>query len=162
MATNKAKKTTRNTEPVIDPDLPEGFEQADASGGQKTWIRPAEGVIVQGELLGRYKRRGKRKGYFYEIRVTGQTTGAVRKVEDETGEVDVEEGDIVAIDERAAYSSFEDLLNEPMLYEVFIKFKEKQVLEDGNTFWNCATGKKRTNKKRTDRAATNDDGDVPF
>lgn len=141
MAKATKEKTNRN-DPAL--AIPEGFTPV-SSIRSGAWFKPDLGKPVFGELLGRYKRRKPNKdgkfGHFYQIMVE-KPCPAMKKVEDETEEIELTPGEIISVDERSALEELAPLVESGKRWRVFIQPLDKvPVPGTSQTVWNFNIGK---------------------
>ncbi len=155
MATKKVAKSANGK---TENELPSGYEKVGIDGPQ-AWHRPEVGATVEGVLLARHKRK-KGPGYFYQLKLVKPTL-AVRKDGEtkETETVELEPGEVICVDERAALKDLVHLTKDkPGSWQVFLRCIEKVDIDNGQTFWRYSVGKKRIANLENDT----DDSDVPF
>lgn len=133
MARKTAKEARRETE------VPEGFTPITAERGDLCFIRPAEGLVVRGELIGRFKRRGQDDDtgpkWYYQIKIDAGVRG-VRYADGESEETLFEPGTIVNVDERTALEVLHDHVGSGKRVKVWIKYGERVPVKGTNrTFW---------------------------
>lgn len=143
--TAEAASANGATEDVDHEELPEGFEQLGAE--QSPFVKKEAGVIVRGELVGRFLRKknsGKGSPWFYQIRVDHQVRGVLgSKKQDTYREVMVKPGEVISIDESAGLEELRKLaegLDYGGRYAVYLKYLRKIDLSSGNTFWHIKRG----------------------
>lgn len=132
-----AKTTEKKT---ASASLPSGFEPVSVEGPQ-TWAHMTEGNVIQGELLGRFSRRGGNGGSFYQIKLTKECAGTRGRAADRE-DVDCEAGETVCIDEKARLMDFAELVKADRRYEVYVEIGKKIKLDGGKTMWEIKAGKK--------------------
>lgn len=123
--------------------LPAGFEE---SAPAKVWIKPVEGLKVQGILLEREERKGKDAGKsFYAIEITElhNLTVGHRGSKEEKEQVKLKKGDIVYLDERARLSHLKEMVESNDKYEVCIIFIDKTIETDNGMAWRVMAGHKK-------------------
>lgn len=126
---------------------PEGQGWVNARAEQSgAFFEVKKGASIQGILLGRYPKAGRRKGFFYQIKTTQPCEAKVRDEDGGYTLEDVDVGTIVSIDERTALEGLAKLVdaadedfNE---WEVFIRAEEKRKLSSGNEFWDFTVRKR--------------------
>lgn len=145
--------------------LPAGFTRVNPEAGPRNYFKPVEGLIVQGILLGRFKRKDNDK-YFYQIRLTQPCDAQ----DGNQKSVECQPGDTLTVDERTALEDLAPWTEKDHLVEVFIRVGKKEKLSGGRTFWPMDVGAKPVDKialrmAGMDRSKpdTSDDGEeVPF
>ncbi len=124
--------------------MPEGFVPVTAERGEQCYIRPAEGLIVRGDLLGRFKRRGQRDDdpkFFYQVKIDAAIPG-IRYVDGEASEETLESGTVVNVDEKTALEVLRDYAESGKLVKVWIEYESKVNLKSDptHTFWQINVG----------------------
>lgn len=156
-----AKKEQKRTE----EQLPEGYSPVNAAAGG-AWFKPELGDVVHGEILGRFRRKKSLNGqeaWFYQIMVE-HAMRAVRKVDDETIEVDLSPGEIVNMDEKSALEDLAGLLDSGKRWRIYVKPLNKvPVPGTTRTVWRFTIGKQEIvpGKNEPKVKPVNADG-VPF
>jgi len=116
--------------------LPEGFRSvvAERAAG---FYRPTSGVPVQGVLLSRQSKKAKdgKAKWYYQIRLTEPCVGILKK---EDGEIELEAGQILNVDESKALEVLSEHVNQGKA--VFLAPEEKVPLENGQSFWRYQVG----------------------
>ncbi len=130
-------------------EVPEGFTPITAERGELNFIRPAEGLIVRGELIGRFKRRRQddddKQQWYYQIRIDAGVRGTHysgdRDAEPE--EKLFEPGTVVNVDERTALEVLKEHVEAGRRVKVWIKYEERVPVKGTNrTFWQIAVAVK--------------------
>jgi hypothetical protein len=133
------------------------------------WLIKQPGLVICGELLGRFPRRGGRKGFFYQVRIASGANGgkplpAIAGTGEERLETTVQPGEVIAFDESKAFESLQRLTDTDGKYAVYLVLGEKQTLASGNSFWPLVHEKYKILKaphNRLVQAPSPDDG-IPF
>lgn len=129
--------------------LPEGYERVNSAA--PVWLVKAEGVKMEGILVGRFLRkgdqtkRGQGSPYFYQFEVINNpVVGTVgSKTEDTQETLPVPIGQIVSVDESEALKDLEPFVDDGGKYQVCLVFGAKQnVKGTSRTFWPVEIGKK--------------------
>ena len=129
--------TRRKKAESTDSALPKGFHSL-LPKRVEGYVRAKEGGMVQGTLLGRFDKKGRYSGAYYQIRLTVPCLCAQVYNADSDSYVDAEmqTGQIVSVDERSALESLKDKKG----WEVCIVFIGKEELPDGGTYWRMEVG----------------------
>lgn len=141
---------------------PEGFERTSAPDGPQNWVKFEEGLVVQGNLVGRFDKRNPKNGktqYFYQLQLT-EPTKAWRKPDKDSKaeEVDCEVGDIVCVDEKHKLLCLQELVDDGAKYNVIIHVGDQIELKNDQTMWNAEVFHKRISGQRTKKQ----EDDIPF
>lgn len=118
--------------------LPEGFKSVRGVKSE-AFYRPKPGTVVHGLLLGRYPKKGRFPGFYYQVRVFDAVECEVKI--DGTDEYDrqtVEPGTVVSVDEKGGLRSLEQYADGA--HEVFISCGKKRPIGDGQTAWDFDVG----------------------
>ncbi len=135
---SEAKREEKNT------GIPEGFIPVNAAGGG-AWFQPDLGEAVLGELLGRFRKKKSlskdKEAWFYQIMLE-KPCPAKKKVDDESVEVNLEPGDLINIDERAALEDLASLPDSGKRWRLFIQPLDKVPIPGtAQTVWRFNVGK---------------------
>jgi hypothetical protein len=123
-------------------DLPEGFFPINTGGGKQNWVKPAEGLIIVGELVGRFGRRQGSQGHFYQIRLENTAEAVTRDDDGNTVTVRCGPGDIINIDEKTSMTDLAQYAASSKKYRVYIKYVRKEDMANGQSFWRIKIGGK--------------------
>lgn len=143
----KKAKTASAVVPQV--EIPEGYDAVNPHQ-VTSWYRPEPGVVCHGDLLGRFvmtgdknqKADGKQRAY-YQLRLVRAITAVGPKDSSKKPTlVDLVEGDIINVDERAGLLQLKELVGKSEVYRVFIQPLEKIALDGGRTFWRFNVFKK--------------------
>lgn len=144
---------------------PSDFEQVGAE--QSPFVVKRAGAVVQGRLVGRFMRKkatGMGSPFFYQIRLTAPCVGTTGSKKKNTQKARiVKAGELIAIDESEAMKDFADLAEDVQkyqaVYDVWIRFKEKVGLDNGQSFWDI---EKRRKTLRAPKYPEGQDRTLPF
>lgn len=130
--------------------LPEGFKSARADRAEY-FSKPFDGLVIRGLLLGRYPKRGRYPGFYYQIRAFEEVSGCEHKIgpNEYVKNSVCPPGAVVSIDERGGLKCLERHADGTR--EVYIACGEKRDIGDGQTAWDFEVGLKPFNSD-----------DVPF
>lgn len=141
-----SKSKTKN--PIADqgPAIPAGYQKI-TNEQSNAWIKPVEGTIVEGEILGRFRLKKISKDnkirWYYQIRLSRALSEVVaRKVEGDTEMGDADAGEIVNVDEKSALECLAAQCVPGKRVQVWICYRSKEDIGDGQTFWRIEVGAK--------------------
>jgi hypothetical protein len=142
-----AKPKTEDLRPYVKEDLtfekpPEdgAFQELTASDADG-WYRPIEGSWFQGRLLGRYEMndgKGGKRG-FYQVKVKKAAGRMITGKGDDAVEISINEGCILAFDERSALKVLQPQAESDGVYDCLITCHGKEDIKGGKTFWRFST-----------------------
>lgn len=142
-----SKKSTKGN-PLADTGaaIPEGYQKIN-NEQSNAWIKPEEGTIVEGEVLGRFRLKKISKDnkirWYYQIRLFKALSGVVaRKVEGDTEMGDADVGEIVNVDEKSALECLAAQCVPGKRVQAWICYRTKEDIGDGQTFWRIDVGAK--------------------
>lgn len=93
------------------------------------YVKPAQGLVVQGELLGRFPRFDG-EGNFYQIKLTAPCAAKQEKKE-----VTAAVGTVINMDEKARLTGLAKLCGTNLKYAVRITFLEQKPTKRGGKVW---------------------------
>lgn len=133
-----AKRQADNVTPIKSNEAPEGFVSVTPER-EAGWFKAQEGLIVQGELMGRFKMQDKdgTLRYYYQMRMGHSVMASVRS-DDGKKFIDgqVPEGALLNIDEKKALEDLEELAaDSTKRWAIWLMVGAKQSLDGGRTFW---------------------------
>jgi len=131
----KDKSTTK-------PEAPSGFTNVN-SGRPAGYFNMGEGNILTGLLIGRFESNKERGKFFYQIRVSQDTTAQVSNGDGGWVEGIVESGKLVNVDEHVRMTSLKECSDSDETWEVWIGCGPKIDLPGNRTMWDVEVGKKR-------------------
>lgn len=123
--------------------LPEGFRSAKADRAEY-FYKPKADTLIRGLLMGRFPKRGKFPGWYYQVKVF-EPVEADYKVVLEDGENQYESreapaGSLVNIDEKGGLACLAEEADGSK--EVFIWCHGKRSIQNGQTAWDFEVGLK--------------------
>jgi hypothetical protein len=121
--------------------IPEGYTRGSAQLAG-AWIKPSEGLVVVGRLMGRFvtKGNGKKDRPYYQIKVDAPTPAIVRQDDGEWADGEVPKGELVNLDERASVKGLAAIVATGIPHNVWVQFVGKEELDGGNTWWRIEWG----------------------
>jgi len=121
-------------------DAPDGFDISAGRVLADGWAIKEKDNVICGRLLGRNSMNDDRA--FYQIKLTHSCKALTGKGDD-TISVVLQPGNVVNVDESKAMDGMRkyiQYMEHGGLYDVWIKYGEKQKLDGGNTFWPIVDG----------------------
>lgn len=117
-------------------DAPEGFRRVNPLEGARLYFKPKAGAVLQGILLGRFKRtdtEDDKEQFFFQVRVTKECEHCT----DSEGEASTAEvGMVVQLDERTGLRDLVPFCDKKTQQEIFVRAVEKVGLRKGpGSFW---------------------------
>jgi hypothetical protein len=121
----------------IDSDVPDGFDINAGRSQADGWAKKEKDNVIQGRLIGRYTMGDEDRAY-YQIMLQ-KPCKAITGKGDESEEVTLTEGQLVNVDESTAMKDMRTYAGNGGVYDVWIKYGEKQKIDKG-TFWPIVNG----------------------
>jgi hypothetical protein len=156
---NSVKAPVTSKEVSAPSDIPSGFDISAGRVMGDGWAKKEKGNIICGRLLGRHAMEDDRA--FYQVELS-YPCKAFQGKGDDTQEVTLQKGDVVNIDESKAVQGMRkyiQFMDHGGVYDVWIKYGEKQKLDGGNTFWPIENGPRLKEVKKPKMVQKDD---VPF
>ncbi len=95
----------------------------------KLFVKAAEGLVIEGELLGRFARWDG-QGAYYQIKLS-----APAQVKEEKKDTTAKIGDVVNMDEKSRLSGLASLCGKDDRYRVRITFVKQEPTKKGGKVW---------------------------
>lgn len=172
MASNNTKKppavNSQEEEQGKSMKMPDGFTAVTPDETDRIWVKPEEGTVIHGRLVGRFARRDA-NGAYYQVRLSGEyPCRGITGTGDDQKVIDCSKGQVVNVDERSAMAELQKYADSDGVFDVFIAFLEKSKIQGGRTWWRiqCAAKQLKAPSKPIAayevRAGRVDDNGVPF
>lgn len=173
MASKQEKQETPTPTPTpLENQLPSNLDGWDDVAAQKGdgWARPEKGAWIQGRLTGRFEMRarndsGKRRA-FYQVKVARFSPGLKMMVgKGENAEtIDVTAGCRLNVNETTALEDLSPIATSDGVFDVFIRWLQKEDLGGGSTFWRMEVKKKTIRPPSPVQVGTRraENDDIPF
>lgn len=147
--------------PIPVPGAPDGFApvtpQRDENSG---WLKAEAGLIVRGELMGRFRRQGGEGGHYFQIRLAEPVLASVRMENGEYSPQTLPVGGLLNLDEKKALEDLAELTVDGSRWEIWLRIEPKQQVKGtARTFWPMTVAKRQISPAPT--RPPQDDG-LPF